>query len=156
MTEMPWIKWLDLETTTGSDGTLTVTLARPKAEHLNHNGAINAAVAYGVAEVAGAGVAVLGVLDLLENAYTAVESGTIRYSAPAHGGITATGRFDPSVALGARGAVVRGEAVELPVQVVLADLDGRSTGVCELTIALRPRRSHERRRAETSQQERER
>lgn len=29
MTEMPWLRWLDLDTTVESDGTLVVTLARP-------------------------------------------------------------------------------------------------------------------------------
>jgi hypothetical protein len=56
---MPWIQWLDLDTELGDDGSMRSSLRRPKPEHINHNGHVNAAVAYGVAEVAGAGAAVM-------------------------------------------------------------------------------------------------
>jgi hypothetical protein len=141
MTEMPWIRWLDLDTTVSTDGTLVVTLARPKPEHLNHNNAINAAVAYGVAEVAGLGAAVLGMLDLLPRTYTVVEAAKIAYEAPATAGLVATSRVDPSVATAARATVERSEAAQLDSEVALADLSGRATGTCTFTIALRPRRT---------------
>ena len=102
MTEMPWIKWLDLDTTIEADGALVVALRRPKPEHANHNHAINAPVVYGVAEVAGAGAAVLGLLDLLSGTYTVVESATIHYEQPANEGVVATGRVEAAVA--ARGS----------------------------------------------------
>ena len=140
MAEMPWIRWLDLDTTITSDGALVVTLARPKPEHVNHHDAINAAVAYGVAEVAGLGAAVLGMLDLLPRLYTVVEAARIAYGAPATAGLVATSRVDPSVATAARATVERGEAVQLETEVALADLSGRATGTCTFTIALRPRR----------------
>ena len=141
MTEMPWIRWLDLDTTVESDGTLVVTLARPKPEHVNHNDAINAAVAYGVAEVAGLGAAVLGILDLLPTVYTVVEAARIASAAPATTGLVATSRVDTSVATEARAAVERGEATLLDTEVALADLSGRTTGTGTFTIALRPRRT---------------
>lgn len=141
MTEMPWIRWLDLDTTVASDGTLVVTLARPKPEHVNHNNAINAAVAYGVAEVAGLGAAVLGILDLLPSTYTVVEAAKIAYGAPATAGLVATSRVNASVATKARAAVERGEATQLDAEVALTDLSGRATGTCTFTIALRPRRT---------------
>lgn len=140
MTEMPWIRWLDLDTTVATDGTLVVTLARPKPEHVNHNNAINAAVAYGVAEVAGLGAAVLGILDLLPSTYTVVEAAKITYAAPATAGLVATSRVDTSVATAALAAVERGEATRLNAEVALTDLSGRATGTCTFTIALRPRR----------------
>lgn|GEM_PF-5765656 len=141
MTEMPWIRWLDLDTTVAPDGTLVVTLARPKPEHVNHNNAINAAVAYGVAEVAGLGAAVLGILDLLPSTYTVVEAAKIAYAAPATAGLVATSRVDTSVATAARAAVERGEAAQLDAEVALTDLSGRATGTCTFTIALRPHRT---------------
>ena len=141
MTEMPWIRWLDLDTTVEPDGTLVVTLARPKPQHVNHNDAINAAVAYGVAEVAGLGAAVLGILDLLPTMYTVVEAAKINYTAPATAGLVATSRVDTSVATEARAVVERGEPIQLDAEVALADLSGRATGTCTLSIALRPRRT---------------
>ncbi len=141
MTEMPWIRWLDLDTTVEPDGTLVVTLARPKPEHVNHNDAINAAVAYGVAEVAGLGAAVLGMVDLLPSTYTVVEAAKISYAAPARAGLVATSHIDTSVATAARAAVERGEAATLHPEVALTDLSGRATGTCTFTIALRPRRT---------------
>ena len=141
MTEMPWIRWLDLDTTVEPDSTLVVTLARPKPEHVNHNNAINGPVVYGVAEVAGLGAAVLGMLDLLPTTYTVVEAAKIAYAAPATAGLIASSRVDPSVATDARAAVERGEATRLDAEVTLTDPSGRTTGSCIFTIALRPRRT---------------
>ena len=141
MTEMPWIRWLDLDTTATPDGMLVVTLARPKPEHVNHNDVTNSAVAYGVAEVAGLGAAVLGCLDLLPTTYTVVEAAKITYSAPATAGLIATSCVDTSVATAARAAVERGEAAQVDADVALTDLSGRATGTCTFTIALRPRRT---------------
>src|SRR4051812_29356111 len=90
MSEMPWIKWLDLETAIEPDGALVVALRRPKPEHVNHDQSINAPVAYGVAEVAGLGAAVLGVLALLSSMYAVVETAAINYRASAVGGVIAT------------------------------------------------------------------
>ena len=79
MSEMPWIKWLDLDTAIEPNGALVVALRRPKPEHVNHDGSINAPVAYGVAEVAGLGAAVLGILDILSSTYAVVETAAINY-----------------------------------------------------------------------------
>jgi acyl-coenzyme A thioesterase PaaI-like protein len=141
MTEMPWIRWLDLDTTVHTDGTLVVTLARPKPEHVNHNNAINAPVVYGVAEVAGLGAAVLGILDLLPTMYSVVQAAKIAYAAPATGGLVASSRVDTSVATETRAALERGDATQLEAEVALTDLSGRATGTCTFTIALRPRRT---------------
>lgn len=141
VTEMPWIKWLDLDTTIETDGTLVVSMSRPKPEHINHQDAINGPVAYGVAEVAGLGAAVLGMLDLLSSTYTVVESATIAYEVAAKAGLIAKGRVEPSVAAAARAAVERGEPAQLHVDVALTDPSGRATGTCSFTIALRPRRA---------------
>jgi hypothetical protein len=140
MTEMPWIKWLDLDTAASPDGLLTVTLARPKPEHFNHNQAINAAVTYGVAEVAGAGAAVLGLIDLLDRTYTVVQAATITYLSPASIGLIGVARLDPAIAQEARSAIERNTPQDIDVHVRLTDLDYRLTGHCDITMALRPRR----------------
>lgn len=143
MTEMPWVKWLDLDVTANPDDTVTATLARPKAEHLNHNNTINAVVAYGVAEIAGAGAAVLGLLDHLDTIYTiytVVESATIAYTAPARAGLVAVGRVEPAAARSAHEQAAIGQDARIRVEVTIADLTGRTTGNCALTIAVRPSR----------------
>ncbi len=140
MSEMPWIKWLDLDTTIEPDGALVVALRRPKPEHVNHDHSINAPVAYGVAEVAGLGAAVLGILDLLSSTYAVVESAAISYLAPAVGGVIATGRVEPAIAATTRAAVERGEPTQLTIDTALSDASGRQTGSCRFVIALRPRR----------------
>src|SRR4051812_4294290 len=103
MKSMPWIKWLDLDTELADDGHVRSSLRRPKAEHVNHNGHINAAVAYGVAEVAGAGAVVLAAGAAGSGAYTVIKTGTIDYRRPAVGGITATAALgdEPSALLSA-------------------------------------------------------
>jgi hypothetical protein len=140
MSEMPWIKWLDLDTAIQPDGALVVALRRPKPEHVNHDHAINAPVAYGVAEVAGLGAAVLGILDLLSSTYAVVETAAIDYRSPAVGGVIASGRVEPTLAATARAAIERGESAQLTVDTVLSDASGRETGTCRFVIALRPKR----------------
>jgi hypothetical protein len=140
MSEMPWIKWLDLDTAIEPDGALVVALRRPKPEHVNHDHAINAPVAYGVAEVAGLGAAVLGILDLLSSTYAVVESAAINYDAPAVGGVIASGRVEPTLAATARATVERGDPAQLTVDTILSDVSGRQTGNCRFVIVLRPRR----------------
>ena len=139
MSEMPWIRWLDLDTEIEPDGTLTVRLVRPKPEHLNHNGAVNAAVVYGVAEVAGAGAAVLGFLDLLDRTYTVVESSEIQYTAQARGGLVATARLDTEAALRARADMDNARPHDITIDVDLTDPAGVTTGDAHFQIALRPR-----------------
>ncbi len=140
MTEMPWIRWLDLDTSIDADGTVQAALTRPKPEHLNHNGAVNAAVAFGVAEVAGAGAAVAGLMDLLGRAYVVVRSGSISYTAPARGGIVAVARAGSAAGTAARTLLGRGEEAAIDVGVLLEDPAGRPTGTSSLTVILRPRR----------------
>ena len=138
---MPWIKWLDLDTIVEEDGTLRVALARPKPEHLNHNRHINAAVAYGVAEVAGAGSAVMGLGPLLGSTYTVIETGSISYRRPASDGLVARASVAPALVRAAGDAVARGEAATIDVEVRLSDPSGAETGTCSFVVAVRPRRS---------------
>jgi hypothetical protein len=141
MTAMPWISWLDLDTEVDDAGGVVVRLDRPKPEHLNHNRAINAAVAYGVAEVAGAGAVTRAIGDEVYAAYIVIKEGGIAYAAPARDGLHASARITPDVADAARTALRAGQPVDVPVRVAMTDPTGRPTGDCRFEVALRPRRA---------------
>jgi acyl-CoA thioesterase len=88
-----FIQFLAVEPVQAGEGAATIRLI-PKAEHLNHNGTINAAVLYGLAEVAGAGAVVADMLELAAESYTVVKRATIEYLVPARGVVEAIGRAD--------------------------------------------------------------
>ena len=94
---------------------MAVIRLTPKPEHLNHNGTVNAAVLYGLAEVAGAGAAVADMLDVAAQSYTVVKKATIEYLAPGRGVLDATGRVHKAVVEGAKEDVLAGSAVEVDV-----------------------------------------
>ena len=140
MRTMPWIRWLDLDTELGDDGHVRSSLRRPKAEHLNHNGHVNAAVAYGVAEVAGAGAVVLAAGAAGTGAYTVIKSGTIDYRRPAVGGITAHAALDDEAATSITSALGEGRGCDVDVEVALDDAAGNPTGRCTFVVSMRPPR----------------
>ncbi|RVW03069.1 DUF4442 domain-containing protein [Rhodococcus xishaensis] len=141
MKTMPWIEWLDLDTELGEDGSVRSILRRPKPEHINHNGHVNAPVIYGVAEVAGAGAAVMAAGAAATSAYIVIRSATIEYQRPAQGGITASGKVDPSVAAEIQRALQAGEGQDVDVDVSLTDQDGTITGACKFVVSMRPNRT---------------
>jgi acyl-coenzyme A thioesterase PaaI-like protein len=141
MTNMPWIAWLDLDTEFGPDASLQVVLRRPKAEHLNHNNHVNAPVIYGVAEVAGAGAVVIAAGADGQGAYTVIRDATIKYLRPAHGGITATAKLDPSTTEHLRGELRAGRGYDATVHVTLTDSENTPTGTCDFTVTLRAPRT---------------
>ncbi|MEV0945545.1 YiiD C-terminal domain-containing protein [Rhodococcus sp. NPDC049939] len=141
MKTMPWITWLDLDTELGEDGSVRSILRRPKPEHINHNGDVNAPVIYGVAEVAGAGAAVVAAGAAGTGAYTVIRSATIAYQRPANGGITASSRVDPAVAADIRRTLQAGEGCDIDVDVSLTDASGTYTGACKFVVTMRPRRT---------------
>jgi acyl-coenzyme A thioesterase PaaI-like protein len=140
MQTMPWIQWLDLDTELRPDGSVRTTLSRTKAEHVNHNGHINAPVVYGVAEVAGAGAAVLAAGAAGSGAYTVIKSAAIEYTRPAHGGITAQSRVTPEKIAEIQSALRAGTGCDIDVEVALADADGAPTGSCRFVVSFRPPR----------------
>ncbi|MGW4098473.1 YiiD C-terminal domain-containing protein [Mycobacterium sp. NPDC004974] len=140
MTKMPWIGWLDLDTEFGPDGTLQVILRRPKPEHLNHNNHVNAPVIYGVAEVAGAGAAVIAAGADGHGAYTVIRDATIKYSRPARGGISATAKLDEGTVELMRQELRAGRGCDAVVRVSLTDAENTHTGTCDFTVSLRPPR----------------
>ncbi len=134
-----FIQFLAIEPIEAGSGKAVIRLT-PKAEHLNHNGTVNAAVLYGLAEVAGAGAAVADMLDVAAESYTAVKKATIEYLAPGRGVLEATGRVDTALVEGAKEAVLAGSAVEVDVPVSVTDSEGAEVAKVAFTIALRPRR----------------
>ena len=112
----------------------------PKPQHLNHNGTVNAAVLYGLAEVAGAGAVVADMLDLAAESYTVVKKATIEYLAPARGVLEATGHLDRTAVEQAKDQVIAGNAVEVEVPVSVSDTDGTEVVVVGFTVAIRPKR----------------
>jgi acyl-coenzyme A thioesterase PaaI-like protein len=141
MSKMPWIVWLDMTTEFAANGEAVTRLERPKPEHLNHNGAINAAVAYGVAEVAGGSAVTKALGDQAYASYVALKNGRIEYRAPAHDGLHASALLPADVAEAAREALRQDGRADVHVEVQMSDAHGRHTGVCTFDFALRRRRS---------------
>lgn len=137
-TEMPWIKFLGIEPVTADEGRAVIRLD-PQAVHLNHNGTINAPILYALAEVAGAGALVAGMLELAARSYTVVTRASIEYLAPARGPVTATGEIPLEMFSAARSAVEAGSSAEVEVPVEVRDAAGVLVTRCVLVTAVRPR-----------------
>lgn len=140
MQAMPWIRWLDLDTELRPDGFVRTSLSRSKAEHMNHNGHVNAPVIYGVAEVAGAGAAVMAAGSAGSGAYTVIKSAAIEYTRPAKGGISAQSRVAPEKVREIQSALGAGKGCDIDVEVGLTDADGAPTGTCRFVVSFRPSR----------------
>ncbi len=113
----------------------------PKPEQLNHNGTVNAAILFGLAEVAGAGAVVAGVLELAASSYTVVRRGTIDYLGPARGQVVATGTVQGSDPALIRAALESDGSIEVDAHVEVTDASDRSVASSTMTVVLRPRRS---------------
>ena len=138
-TEMAWIKFLGIEPLAADEGRAVIRLD-PQPVHLNHNGTVNAPILYALAEVAGAGAVVAGMLELAARSYTVVKRASIEYLAPARGAVTATGTIPPEVFAAARSSVQSGEGAEVEVPVDVHDAAGTLATRCVLVVAVRPRR----------------
>ena len=138
-TEMAWIKFLGIEPVDAAEGRAVIRLD-PQPVHLNHNGTINAPILYALAEVAGAGAVVAGMLELAARSYTVVKRATIDYLAPARGVVVATGLIPVEVFSAARSAVENGEGAEVEVPVEVCDSAGTVAVRSVLVVAVRPRR----------------
>ncbi len=138
-TEMAWIKFLGVEPLAAEEGRAVIRLD-PQPVHLNHNGTVNAAILYALAEVAGAGAVVAGMLELAARSYTVVKRASIEYLAPARGAVTATGEIALESFVAARSSVESGEGAEVEVPVEVSDAEGSLAARCVLVVAVRPRR----------------
>ena len=134
-----FIQFLAIEPVEAGGGKAVIRLD-PKAEHLNHNGTINAAVIYGLAEVAGAGAVVADMLDLAAESYTVVKHASIDYLASARGVVVATGRADMEAVQAAKGQLATGFPVEVDVRVSITDEQGAEVAKVVFAVAIRPRR----------------
>ena len=138
-TEMAWIKFLGIEPLAADEGRAVIRLD-PQPVHLNHNGTVNAPILYALAEVAGAGAVVAGMLELAARSYTVVKRASIEYLAPARGAVTATGEIPLEFFVAARSSVQSGEGAEVEVPVEVSDAEGSLATRCVLVVAVRPRR----------------
>jgi acyl-CoA thioesterase len=136
---MAWIKFLGIDPLDAGDGRAVIRL-EPQPVHLNHNGTINAPILYALAEVAGAGAVVAGMLELAARSYTVVKMATIEYLAPARGTVVATGEIPSETFEAARASVEVGEPAEVKVPVDIRDLSDSVVTRCTLVVAVRPRR----------------
>lgn len=134
-----FIQYLAIEPVQAGGGTATIRLD-PRPEHLNHNGTVNAAVLYGLAEVAGAGAVVADMLDLAAQSYTVVKRAAIEYTAPARGVLEASGQVDGVAVEAAKAKVAAGTAVEVEVPVSVRDSSGDEVASVHFVVAIKPKR----------------
>src|SRR5271163_3808953 len=135
-TEMAWIKFLGIEPLDAGEGRTVIRLD-PQPVHLNHNGTVNAPILYALAEVAGAGAVVAGMLELAARSYTVVKRASIEYLAPARGAVTATGEIPAEVFVSARSLVEAGEPAEVEVPVDVRDSNRTVATHGVLVVAVR-------------------
>jgi acyl-CoA thioesterase len=134
-----FIQFLACEPVHAGGGNATIRL-EPKPEHLNHNDTVNAAVIYGLAEVAGAGAVVADMLDLAADSYTVVKRASIDYLAPARGVLQAVGSADPAAIGDAKSELLAERGVEIAVPVSVTDGGGVEVATVRFTVAIRPKR----------------
>jgi len=139
-TQQGFIQFLGVEPVEAGAGKAIIRLS-PKTEHLNHNRTVNAAVIYGLAEIAGAGAVVADMLDLAAESYTVVRRASIEYLAPARGVLDATGCIDVEVVQRAKDQLSAGIPVEVEVPVTVTDGGGAEVATVQFTVAIRSRRN---------------
>jgi acyl-coenzyme A thioesterase PaaI-like protein len=136
---MEWIKFLDIEPLPGEAGQVVIRL-KPRSVHLNHNGTVNAPILFGLAEVAGAGSVVVGMLEQAAASYTVVKKASIEYLAPARGDVLADAVLPGHLSAQALADVAAGRSFDATVPVNVRDSAGVLVASAEFTIAIRPRR----------------
>jgi acyl-CoA thioesterase len=137
-----FVQFLAFEPVEAGGGRAVIRLD-PKSQHLNHNGTVNAAVLYGLAEVAGAGAAVADMLDLAAQSYTVVKKATIEYLAPGRGVVNATGTVDVAEVEHAKEEVLNGKAVDIMASVSVTDGRGNAVAKVDFTVTIRPKRKRD-------------
>ena len=138
-TEMEWIRFLGIEPLSSEPGRVVIRL-QPRSVHLNHNGTVNAPILFGLAEVAGAGSVVAGMLEQAAASYTVVKKASIEYLAPARGDVIADALLPGHLSAQALAGVSAGRSFDATVPVNVRDSAGALVASAEFTIAIRPRR----------------
>lgn len=112
---------------------------QPSALHLNHNGDVNAAVLFSLAEMAGVGVVVTTLGPDAAHAYVVIKSGAVDFTAPARGRIQAVATLNAAQCARVRAFGLEG-SIEEVVAVLIRDVSGRGIANCEGTAVIRRRR----------------
>ncbi|MGK8520706.1 PaaI family thioesterase [Nocardia asteroides] len=116
----------------------------PRAEHLNHNGDLHAAVLFGMAETAAMGASVSGIVDLMGDTFIVAKNGRIEYKARAKGDagpFRATSTFTTETLAKMRADIEARVPLELDVPVDITDDTGKAVATALFTAVLRPRRA---------------
>ncbi|MCP2320722.1 Acyl-coenzyme A thioesterase PaaI, contains HGG motif [Nocardia amikacinitolerans] len=140
--KLGFIQYAGIEGVEFDAGRNVVAIA-PRAEHLNHNGDLHAAVLFGLAETAAMGAAVSGIVDLMGETFIVARDGRIEYLARAKGSagpFHATSEFDADTLERLRSDIAGRVAVELEVPVEIADGTGKPVAAATFTAVIRPRR----------------
>lgn len=138
-TELEWIKFLGIEPVSAADGRAVIRL-QPKPVHLNHNGTVNAPILYALAEVAGAGALVAGMLDRAADRYIVIKRASIEYQAPGRGVMVANGGVPRAVFQRALADVEAGQPCEVETDVTICAEGGKAVAAARFTVSIRPRK----------------
>ncbi|MGX1763453.1 PaaI family thioesterase [Nocardia brasiliensis] len=125
------------------DAGRNVVRMAPRAEHLNHNGDLHAAVLFGLAETAAMGASVSGIVDLMGETFIVARDGRIEYRARAKGDagpFLATSEVSGDTLQRVRADIAAKVAIELEVPVNITDTSGKSVATAAFTAVIRPRR----------------
>jgi acyl-coenzyme A thioesterase PaaI-like protein len=100
-------------------------------------------VLFTLAEFAGMGAAVNGLMDVFDRLYVVARDGRISYTARAKaaaGPFTASALVEPARHAACRAAALAGERIELEVPVRITDAQGTLCAEAVFTAVVRPRR----------------
>ena len=137
--DFPWVRMINPQVDEIAVGRL-VLAHEPGELHLNHNGDINAAVLFSLAEMAGMGVVVTTLGVQAAGAYVVIKRGAINFTARARGRIRAAARLEATQLERVRSAGSEVAGIEEMVAVEIRDASDRVVACCEVTTVIRPRR----------------
>jgi acyl-CoA thioesterase len=141
--KLGFLQYTGMESVEYRAGRNVVQMA-PKAEHLNHNGDLHAAILFGLAETAAMGASISGIVDLMGDTFIVARDGRIEYLARAKGEagpIRATSELTAELLEQVRADIQARKPVELAVPVDITDNTGKSVAAASFTAVIRPRRT---------------
>ncbi|MFQ6392517.1 PaaI family thioesterase [Nocardia sp. KC 131] len=141
--KLGFIQYAGIEGVEFGPGRNVVAIA-PRAEHLNHNGDLHAAVLFGLAETAAMGASISGIVDLMGETFIVARDGRIEYLARAKGAagpFLATSEVSAETLEKVRAEIAARVAIELKVPVSIADSTGKVVAAAAFTAVIRPKRA---------------
>ncbi|MEU1998899.1 DUF4442 domain-containing protein [Nocardia gamkensis] len=141
--KLGFIQYAEVEWEEFAAGRNVVSIV-PRAQHLNHNGDLHAAVLFGMAETAAMGASVSGIVDLMGETFIVAKDGRIEYKARAKGDagpFRATSAFSAQTLAKMRADIEAKVPLELDVPVDITDSAGKTVAAAMFTAVLRPRRA---------------